>query len=257
MFSTSYIKYIREDGKVKNKWASRSLKCIVVGTCPKSDGLLFYHPTSKQTITCGNGYKFDTFSPAGPQFEEKFDGGFVFSTQQVHTSIHRPPTHESSGTVFYHDATSKIYHKASVISPPVDEENDPYTLQISSTGDIIQCLATSISDHDPSIQPTDVPNTNPFPHLPWIQPLAKVTLYLDDRMQEPKQGVLHCLNNQWTFHQGRKSNKIKIPLLDFDSLAESLVDNKKIFQGWKTKAFVVNSRRVRATSNIVANLVRC
>ena len=257
MFSAAYIKYMREDGKVKNKWASRSLKCIVVGTCPKSDGLLFYHPGSKQIITCGNGYKFDTFSPAGPQFNEKFDGGFVFSTQQIHNSIHRPPTHELNSTVFHRDPLDKTYHKANVISLPVEEDKEPYTIQLCTSGSIIQCPSDQISDHDPTIMPTEVPNNLQFPHLPWIKPLAKVTLFLDDRMQEPKQGILQFIDHTWTFHQGRKSGKIKIPLPEFDRLAESLVNNKKLFQGWRTKASVINSRKVRATSNIIANLIRC
>jgi hypothetical protein len=41
LFSTSYIKYRREGGAVKNKWSSQTLKCIVVGTCNRSNGLLF------------------------------------------------------------------------------------------------------------------------------------------------------------------------------------------------------------------------
>lgn len=32
LFSTSYIKYSREEGEEKNKWKSTYLKCILVGT---------------------------------------------------------------------------------------------------------------------------------------------------------------------------------------------------------------------------------
>jgi dUTP pyrophosphatase len=70
MFSTAYIKQVQEDGP-GHKWKSRSLKCICVGTCPDSDALLFYHPPSKQTLSCADGYRFDSFSPSGPQFGEK------------------------------------------------------------------------------------------------------------------------------------------------------------------------------------------
>jgi hypothetical protein len=65
LFSTAYIKQVRTQGTNKSKWKSQSLKCIAVGRCPKSDGILFYHPLSKQTLTCGDGFKLDTFSPSG------------------------------------------------------------------------------------------------------------------------------------------------------------------------------------------------
>ena len=74
MFSAAYIKYMKEDNDehqidpINKKWASDSLKCIVVGSCPNSDGLLFYHPPSKKTFSCADGYKFDTFGPAGAHF---------------------------------------------------------------------------------------------------------------------------------------------------------------------------------------------
>ena len=48
MFSTSYIKRETDVGSNhKNKFQSESIKVICVGTCPKSDSLLFYHPASK------------------------------------------------------------------------------------------------------------------------------------------------------------------------------------------------------------------
>jgi hypothetical protein len=49
MFSLAYIKQHREQGQDKNSWVSKSLKCIVVGKCNKSNSLIFYHPPSKQT----------------------------------------------------------------------------------------------------------------------------------------------------------------------------------------------------------------
>ncbi len=44
-------------------------------------------------------------------------------------------------------------------------------------------------------------------------------------------------------------------LPDFDSLAESLVHNRKLFQGWKARKFVLSARQARATSNIIARMV--
>ena len=62
LFSTAYIKQLRDTSEIGGKWKTQTLKCIAVGQCSKSDSLIFYHPPSKQTITCGIGYKFDTFS---------------------------------------------------------------------------------------------------------------------------------------------------------------------------------------------------
>jgi hypothetical protein len=91
MFSVAYIRQLREEGTSKSKWKDRSLKCIVVDTCNNSDGLLFYHPPSKQMLSCSDGYKFDTFTPAGPQFKETYNGRFIFNTIAGTKNIHRPP----------------------------------------------------------------------------------------------------------------------------------------------------------------------
>eukprot|EP00957_Ditylum_brightwellii_P045119 3421209-Ditylum_brightwellii.AAC.2 len=53
MFSTAYIRHAQEEGSDKNKWQSRTLKCILVGSCPKLDALLFFHPQTKKLLTCG------------------------------------------------------------------------------------------------------------------------------------------------------------------------------------------------------------
>jgi hypothetical protein len=100
MFSAAYIKHTRSQGTNKSKWQPQSLKCIAVGRCPTSNGILFYHPPSKQTLTCSDGYKFDMFSPSGLQFNLKFDSGFIFSTESTRAAIHRPPTHEEGTTAY-------------------------------------------------------------------------------------------------------------------------------------------------------------
>ena len=65
MFSTVYIKKVCNRGLDHNKWYPQSLKCILEGKCFNSDALLFYHPPLKQTISCTDGYKLDTFLPPG------------------------------------------------------------------------------------------------------------------------------------------------------------------------------------------------
>jgi dUTPase len=261
MFSTAYIKYRRADGSVKNKWSTHSLKCIAVGTCRDSDGLLFYHPPSKQVLTCGDGHRFDTFSPSGPQFNEKFDGSFAISSESGNQSIHRPPSFEVNKKIFYRDpANPSSYLSATILTQPHLEDDEPYTVQTCTTGDIVQLLGADILDHDPTINPITVQTTSPFPHLPWLCHNAVVTLFLSDRMQSPKQGFLKLNNGQWSFHLGRDVNKslhAPIPLPDFETLAESLINNKKLFPGQKTNSFVLNARRSRAKSNIVSHLIHC
>jgi deoxyuridine 5'-triphosphate nucleotidohydrolase len=261
MFSTAYIKYLREGGKVKDKWATQSLKCIAVGTCDKSNGLLFYHPQSKQLITCGNGYKFDPFSPAGPQFDEKFDGTFTFQTGNPTSAIHRQPTYELTKTIYYKDTstTPPTYHKGTILHQPIDDDDEPYTIHNTSTGNILQLMCSEILDHDPSKPITTNTSNLPFPHIPWLLHKAKVTVFLNDQMKTPKQGRLIFEDNTWFFQIGRKDHKdaIHMPLPQFSSLAESMIHNKKVFRGWKTHNFVLNARHTRATANVISHLIHC
>ena len=255
MFSVAYIKYPRGDGKVKTKWMPKSLKCIVIGKCSISDGLIFYHPPSKQTITCGDGYKFDTFSPAGPQFDQKFDGNFVFCTKGAEAALHRPPTHEQGTSAYVTQDNGTTYLPITILSVPVNDDDDPYTVQEQISGDILEVLADEISPHNPHAPLAPPTITNPFPHLPWIQHGAKVTLFLSDRMPHPKQGVLQQGQNKWTFLPGRKQTNTPMDLPNFDETGESLVHNRKLFSGWKSRTFVLTARQVRATSNVIASTI--
>jgi hypothetical protein len=254
MFSVAYIKHSREHGNESNKWKSKSLKCIAVGQCSQSDGLVFYHPPSKQLLTCGEGYKFDTFSPSGPQFALHFDGNFSMSTQSVLEGIHRPPTHEEGATVYL--KSNNAYIPSIILSVPLNEDNEHYVIQEKESGDIHEVPISEVVDHDPTDDPTTHNTTAPFPHLQWIKHNSKATLYLSDRMPHPKQGFIQRRNDKWVFVLGHKTtNQESIELTDFDSLAESLVHNKKLFQGWKARKCVTSARQARATSNIIARMV--
>ena len=262
MFSVAYIKQVRETGgNHKNKWLSQSLKCICVGKCPHSDALLFYHPPSRQTISCADNYKFDTITPPGPHFGEKYDGNFFLTTSPSMQDLHITPTHEENSTIYIKTSTTPIaYTQATVLSIPLDESNEPYTLQEKQSGNIVQHLASELIDHDPTSAPIEEPtDKSPFPHIPWIKSGARATIYLQDRMLEPKQGyLLRQENHQWVFAQGRSktphpSKLISLP--NFQELAQSLLYNNKLFQGWKSKQTVLNARHARATSNILSHLI--
>jgi hypothetical protein len=237
MFSVAYIKHFRDHGKTRNKWKSKSLKCIAIGKCDKSDGLLFYHPPSKQTYTCGDGYKFDSFSPSGPQFALPFDGCFTFSTESVMSGIHRPPTHEQDATIYV--KMDENYIPCKVLSIPIDEESETYVIQAINSSDIYEIMSDDIYDHDPTADPSSLPTTDPFPHLPWLKHGTKATLYLSDHMQQPKQGKLLCKDGEWSFLLGRVDTNPTMPLPNFVELAESMINNRKLFQGWKAQKHVL------------------
>jgi hypothetical protein len=204
MFSLlAYICQHREDGQDKNKWTSKSLKCILVGKCNKSDSLLFYHPPSKQTLSCADGYRFDMVSPAGPHFGKHYDGDFIFTTKSSLSVIHKPPSHEENATVYIN--IDNKYKAATVLNIPINDDNGLYTVQEIGSGDIHQILAEEMLDHNPSVTPTNIPSGNhPFPHLQWIEPNAKVTMYLPNIMKKSKQGRLQQdqTTKEWTFHPG-------------------------------------------------------
>jgi hypothetical protein len=257
VFSIAYIRQHQEDGQDKNKWSSKSLKCILVGKCNKSDSLLFYHPPSKQTLSCADGYRFDMVSPAGPHFGKHYDGDFIFTTKSALSVIHKPPSHEENATVYIN--VDNQYKAATVLNIPINDDNEPYTVQEIGSGDIHQILAEEMLDHDPTATPTDIPSGNlPFPHLQWIHPNAKVTMYLPHIMKKSKQGRLQQNQDtkEWEFHPGRVSGtNDPIALPNFHLLVDSMVNNKKLFKGWINSARAHTARRTRANSNYLANLI--
>jgi deoxyuridine 5'-triphosphate nucleotidohydrolase len=257
MFSIAYIRQHRTEGQSTNKWASKSLKCIVVGKCNKSNSLLFYHPTSKQTLSCGDGYRFDTYSPAGPHFGKHYDGDFFFNTKASTDAIHRPPSHESNSKVYIN--LDGHYTAAKVLNVPINDDTETYTVQEINTGHIHQCLAEELMDHNPTDSPEDAPNgTYPFPHLQWVHDNSKATMFLPQFMTKPKQGKLWQNQNDktWSFTIGRKDGTHEpIPLPNFATLVDSMIANKKLFKGWVQSARAITARRARATSNLVAHLI--
>ena len=255
MFTTAYIKQVRDEG-TGSKWKSRALKCICVGTCPSSDALLFYHPPSKQTLSCADGYRFDSFSPSGPQFNEPYESNFIFNTKSSLENIHSPLTHEANATKYYQVPDTDEYIAVTILSIPVNDETDHYVIQHKDSGDIHEVLASELRDDNPNATPTDVPNPHlPVPHMPWIRDKAKVTLYLPHIMTKPKQGYLDFNDSNWRFLPGRKGTQRPIDLRYLEEKGESLVHNKKLFQGWKSQAITLTARRVRVTSNFIAHHV--
>jgi hypothetical protein len=256
MFSVAYIKQIREHGTNKNKFLTQSLKCIVVGKCPLSDGLLFYHPPTKQLLSCADGYKFDPYFPAGPQFSQHFDANFHLTFHSdMEASAHQPPTHEQESTMY--TKIDNKYEAVHILSIPIDPDT-PYVVQVCNSGDIMEVTESDLVDHDPDVDATSH-ISNPFELISWLKPGAKATLYLADRMNTPKQGFLEKdgTTNVWFFIPGRKKSNPPMPLPNFHETAHSMILNKKLFCGWVSRNTVLHARHSRATSNVLANLIRC
>ena len=176
MFSVAYINKYTQNGKTKNKWEGHSLKCIVIGQCPQSNALLFFHPPTKQVLSSAT-YKFDPFLASGPQFGEKYDGTFVMSNLGDMEHIHILPTHQQGDRVFTSQQNGSII-TATVLQIPLIDDEEPYAIQDIETGDITEIMKDDILTSNPTSTPTnDLAST--FPHIPWLKHDTKITLYIN------------------------------------------------------------------------------
>ena len=76
LFSIAYVKlYESANG---NTLSSQTVKGILVGNDPKSDGRLFYNPSTKSLMGSSD-YRLDISIPSGPPFQLIYNGGFDFN----------------------------------------------------------------------------------------------------------------------------------------------------------------------------------
>ena len=153
MFSKAYVKVKTEQGgSHRNKFKTQTLKMICVGKCPKSDSILFYHPASKQLLSDADGHRFDNFSPSGPQFDLKYDGSLVMS-RKSDLPTHQQLAHELNDSIFV--KTNNKYSKATILTIPINDDEDTYTVQHKDTGKIEQVPQEDLVDHDPTTPISD------------------------------------------------------------------------------------------------------
>ena len=70
LFSPAHVKiYESASG---NTFTSQTIKCILVGNDEKSDGRLFYNPTTKSVISSSD-FVLNTTAPSGPIFDIKYE----------------------------------------------------------------------------------------------------------------------------------------------------------------------------------------
>jgi len=234
MFSVAHIKIKKETGgKHLNKWKDQSIKIILVGCCDKSDSLLFYHPASKQTFT-NITFRPDTFLPAGPDFFcLNFDGDFAWNTHaDLENSIYRPTSHDTSSCATI-NLTDQDKQLGTVVSYPINEEDDPYIIQLDDST-IIEAMTSFVST-----APTPDPEKDHLPQFHWVQHGAKITM-VPPNQHSPRQGHLRIsttVPGEWEFVQGRILIGTAIPLPNFvENNIHSLLRHKKHFKNGRTFA---------------------
>mmetsp|Transcript_5101 Transcript_5101/g.7380 ORF Transcript_5101/g.7380 Transcript_5101/m.7380 type:complete len:342 (+) Transcript_5101:709-1734(+) len=165
---------------------SKFIKTICVGTCTESDSLLFYHPTKKKVLSAADGYRFDPSLQSGPQFNMKYDSDF-YLTRKSEMPIHQASIHKL-GTSCYVKKGDKYLH-ATILSVSIEDNDDTYTVQMDNNN-IESLHEEDILDHDPNAPvPEEKGSISPIHH--WVKHHAKVTIFLIDHWNKPKQGNLH------------------------------------------------------------------
>ena len=97
------------------------------------------------------------------------------------------PSYNISQTVYLSPThLSHALQAATVIDIPF-KHGDTYVLQLSSDKSIIQANAFDILPYNPHEQPNGL---SPLLTHPWFKHHAKIKLYLEDNMPQPKHGIL-------------------------------------------------------------------
>jgi hypothetical protein len=171
-----------------SKFHSNTLKCICVGRCSVSNGLLFYHPPTKQLFSEGNTARFDLTLPAGPTLQEPYHGSFTYTSQaDLDSILHRPSPFSTHNTVYAPNSTTDIITAVTVIVTPVDIANNPYTIKFID-GTLSEHMAHDTLDRNPSAAIVDSQSPTVDPALPWPQHDTKCTLSHPAFVLNPNRG---------------------------------------------------------------------
>ena len=105
-------------------------------------------------------------------------------------------------------------------------------------------VAENISTPKPNTTPEDIPPETTST-IPWIKDGVKVPIILPSTDNQPKQGILKLTNNEWSFLPGRRNINPPIPLPNFLENAQSLINNKKLFQSWISRQRALTAQSVK------------
>ena len=92
------MKRYRNGSIHRKKGLSQSIKDILVGNDPKSDGKLFYVPHTKSIIGSAD-YDLDLSRPSGPVFGLTYDDGIQFNLHIPDSQEWRSPTYNQGEKV--------------------------------------------------------------------------------------------------------------------------------------------------------------
>ena len=100
MFSLGYIRRNQGGNKQRATSDSKSIMGICIGNDPKSDGLLFYLPTTKK-IVGSEEYRLDLTVPSGPVFGYYYDGEIGFNLYNPYTNATFQPSYEKEEHIYF------------------------------------------------------------------------------------------------------------------------------------------------------------
>ena len=206
-------------------------------------------------------YTLNTAVPSGPLFHVPYEEPTTYSLYQEKSKSFKVEFDIGSNI---HISPTNLEHPgkpATILNVPftIDE---PYTVQIKSTLDIIDVTPANILNYNP----TAINNTDPNPSIeyPWLQDKAKITVFLPTSMKTPKQGLLIHKDNNWSFHPGRtlktKSlrNNSKDKLINLASNIpdiEALIQKCQVNKNWLQTKTVTSLQETVNTGNIIARRV--
>ena len=224
------IAYVKEHypGSSKQTFHSQTIKAILLGNDHKSDGQIFYNPTTDSIIASAD-YTLDPTHPSGPLFNQVYDGGLQFHLYHPHAEASRPPQFDvqQNITIINHPDPTINTKAATIIKTPT--KTDPTYSALLQDTSIVDLTADQI-------RPITVKKEiNPILTIPWIQHNSKVTILMDGEIT-PQQGYLCTSDNKWFFLRGRKhptdSKSTPQELPHFESTVKTLIASKSLRQGW-------------------------
>ena len=234
-----YVRRQRDGVQTRKTFQAKSLRCIVVGKSSRSDGLEFYHPQTKHTITSSD-FRLDPTQRAGPVFNLNYDGGIFFNVYDNDADKFFPPGLDIKTQVYV--TTYDPPQHGEILAVPIDD-SDIYTVQIYQDGSIHQFPSSQLLEYDPRASPED---TTQAPSLPrWVHPGVSFTAFLS-HTKEPKQGrLLRTPEGMWQFQPGHLETNPTTDLPDFPTQITSLIKSKQLYKGLLSHAQVVAARQTQ------------
>ena len=134
MFSTAYVRQLtHSDKSPRHNFTHQTVKCIAVGKDDTSDGLLFYNPHTKKTLSSSD-YRLDPSKPAGSEFNYKVTDSLHFHLHDTNAVTFDPPEYDLGAPVLVNEPEMKIKNEKGIITSIPLQPEQPYTVQLLNSG---------------------------------------------------------------------------------------------------------------------------